>query len=133
MDKSEQIYKILNYITNHRQLNIRKMSDGIFDVGDTIINVDDKEYNMRSYHGVFVDFNKKEIHWSAWEESGHNGSSYDNKYGTVDWDFLERYYPAFEKLALSYFKEEVLIDEEKRKQQLLQLAAEEKLNQLIGE
>ena len=131
MNKIYAIHKILNYITDHNQSNFRKISDGVFNGLEDFVSINDKEYNMRSYHSVFVDFNKKEIHWDAWEESGHNGSSYDSKCGIVSLDLLEESYSAFEKLASSYLKEEIIIYEEQLKMLALQKQAAEKLKQLL--
>lgn len=131
MTKIEQIQKMLDILSKDFHSGVRKVSQQ-YHLDSSLIKVNDPDYKTRSYHQVTADFDKKELSWTAWEESGHNGSSYDQVYGTLPWNDLENNFDVIYKRAAATLTIEVLKEEEELRKKMIADVAVKKLNYLIG-
>jgi len=132
MNKNIQIRKMLDYLSKRFVTPIEQPATGVFLGLAPFIKITHPEYISRDHQAVMIDFNNELVEWSAWDESGHNGSEYNSINGVASWELVEKSFDDIRALTLRHMALEVLEDEEKRKKQLKLLAAQAKLDQLLA-
>ena len=132
--KETQIFKMLEFLTSKQGSTVQRRShDSVFETSAGEILIDNEDFRVRDNQSVTVDFDKKTISWYAAYESGHNGDDFGKVVGFESWSTLENSFDRLSSVTRAFMKFDVMEDEKKKRQDLLDLQAEAKWSQVIGD